>query len=110
MKSCLRTNKADYSYDNCKCCFSLKIFQQQDQNTIKKMYALEEYKQVNILLHKLTYSNSVLQLNIMSIIRRGSLNAIRNKINSERTLIENLVFMDTNEYCDTITLSENLLS
>ena len=74
------------------------------------MYALEEYKQVNILLHKLTYSNPVLQLNIMSIIKRGSLNAIRNKINSERTLIENLVFMDTNEYCDTITLSENLLS
>ena len=46
----------------------------------------------------------------MSIIRKGSLNAFRNKIEAEKTLIENLVFMDTKEYCDTITLSEDFLA
>jgi hypothetical protein len=46
----------------------------------------------------------------MSTAKKGSLRVYRNKMMSERALIENLIFMDTKEYCDTISISENLLA
>ena len=31
-------------------------------------------------------------------------------MSAETTLIQNLVFMDTKQYCDTVTISEKLLA
>ena len=42
--------------------------------------------------------------------QKGLNECIQKKMSAETTLIQNLVFMDTKQYCDTVTISEKLLA
>jgi len=45
----------------------------------------------------------------MNTTRKDTKNVFKNKMNAERLLLESIVFTDTKEYCDTVSVTEDLV-